>query len=188
MCEPTTIMLGLTLLSTATAAKSSYDQGKYQEGVGKYNARVAENTSQDVRNAANEAENAQRQQTAQLLARQRARQAASNIDINSGSALQIQNDTMTLGEADALRIRSNADSQVSALRSGADLSLAGGAAARVAGNNAAVGSLLSGASSVMGSGVADKWLTPDSAASVAAADNKTWYDGSAQLNNSGAYA
>ena len=183
MCEPTTI----AVISTLLAAKSSYDQGKYQEGVGKYNARVAENTAQDARNAANDAENAQRRQTALLIARQRARQGASNIDINSGSALQVQNDALTLGEADALRIRSNAGMQFNALKSESALSLSAGSAAKAAGNNAAVGSLLSGSSKVIGSGVADKWLTPDSAASVASNDNKTWYDGTAQINNSGAY-
>lgn len=186
MCNPAIIPLVTTLISTGMQVNQQRSQGQYQAGVANYNARVAENTAQDVRNAANEAENAQRRQTALLIARQRARQGASNIDINSGSALQVQNDAMTLGEADALRIRSNATSQVGALQTESLLTRSQGSAARMAGRNKATGSLLSGIAGAAGSGVADKWLTPDSAAAVQANAGKNYFDGGGI--NAGVYA
>lgn len=185
MCNPAVIPLITTLVSTGLQVQQQRAQGEYQQGVAEYNARVAENTAQEVRNAANESENAQRLRTAMLISRQRARQAASNIDINSGSALQVQQDALALGEADALRIRSNAASQVGALGTEATLTRSQGSAARMAGRNAATGSFLSGVGSAFGSGVADKWFTPDSAATVAAENNKVWYDDTRQ--NVGGY-
>jgi len=166
MCEPTTIMAVATVASAAFAAKSQIDQGNYQKGASRYNARVAENQAQEVRRAGTEAENIQRRKTALLLSKQRAQLGAAGVELGSGSALQLQEDTQTLGEIDALRIRSNVESQVRSLQTGAELTLSQGNAAASVGRTAATGTLLSGSAAVIGTGVADKWYTPNSSANL----------------------
>ena len=161
MCEPTTIVLAISAIA---AAYQQNQQGKFEQGVSKYNARLAENQAQATRNVATEQENEQRQQTAQLIAKQRAQLGAANIELGSGSALQLQTDAAELGEVDALRIRSNFDQQVGALQSQADLTRAEGDFARSSGRANAGITLLGAAADGINSGVADKWLTPKSAA------------------------
>ena len=158
MCDPVTMAVVMTA-TTVMAAKQQIDQGKFQEGTAKYNARVAENESQDARNAATAAENTQRQRTAALLSKQRAQLGAAGVDLNLGSAAQLQEDTVTLGEVDALRIRDTGDAQFAGLQSEATLTEAQGKFAAKAGRNAAVSTLIGGGTSALGTGVADKWLT-----------------------------
>ena len=164
MCEPTTIMAVVAVVSAAYSADQSIKQGKFQKGTAEYNARVSENEAEETRNAGVEAENIQRRKTAELLSKQRAQLGASNIDLTSGSALQLQQDTETLGEADALRIRSNFENRADSLDTSATLTRRTGEFAESAGRGAAVGSLLQGASTALSTGVADKWFTPDSSA------------------------
>ena len=164
MCEPMTIMAATSVLSAGFTATQALRQGKAQEGIAKYNARVAENKAQETLNAGVEQENAKRQATAELISKQRAQLGASGIDLDSGSALQLQQDAQQLGEVDALRIRSNAQGQAAALSTKADLTLLEGTNARKAGQSKAFSSLLGGVSSALGTGVADKWFTPASSA------------------------
>lgn len=166
MCDPLTAGVVLMGVTTAVSVNQGYQQGKYEEGVGKYNARVSQNQAQEVRNQGNEAENAHRQRVAELLSKQRAQLGASGVSLTSGSPLQLQQDTITLGEADALRIRNNYSSKVGALGVESTLLESQGKFAKSAGNSAAFGSLLKGGSNIMGTGVADKWFTPNSSANV----------------------
>jgi len=163
MCDPVTIMAVTTVAATGMSAYQSIEQGKYQNDIAKYNASVTKNEATETRNKGTEAENEQRRQTAELLSKQRAQLGASNVDLSSGSALQLQADTETLGEADALRIRSNYDSTYDSLQSQAALTLNQGSNAESAGKTAAYGSILGGTSKILGSGVADSWFSSDSA-------------------------
>lgn len=169
MCEPATIAAVATVASTALVARSQYQRGKYEQGVAEYNARVAENRAQETRRAGVEAENIQRERTAQLLAKQRAQLGAANVELTSGSPLQLQEETVTLGEADALRIRSNFEAQAASLETGAALTTSRGEAAAALGGQQAVGTILSGTAQTMNTGafdtgVSDTWYTPNSAA------------------------
>ena len=164
MCEPATIMAVVAVASAAFTANQQVKQGKFQKATAKYNARVAENQAEETRNAGVESENIQRRKTAELLSKQRAQLGAGNIELTSGSALQLQEETVALGEADALRIRSNFSNEANALDTGAGLTLSQGEFAESAGRGAATGTLLQGAGTVLNTGVADKWFTPDSAA------------------------
>ena len=128
-------------------------------GICPFNAREGENQATQLRNKGVERENALRQQNAQLLARQRAELASRNINIDSGSALQLQQDTEMFGEIDALRLRSNVLNEASALDRGASLTLAEGANRQREYQMEAVGTALSTAGMVAG-----KWYTPDSSA------------------------
>ena len=164
MCEPTTILAAVTLISGAFQANQQRQQGKFQKGVADYNARVAENEAQETRRAGVERENIQRRRTAELVSKQRAQLGAAGVDLGSGSALQLQEDAIVQGEADALRIRSNFENRAGALETGAALTERQGEFAEAAGNNAAAGTLLKSVGNAASTGVADKWFTPDSAA------------------------
>lgn len=161
MCDPATIAI---VASTALSAYSAYSAGQSQKAAAEYNARVSENEAQTARTQATEAENVQRLKTARLLSKQKAQLGAAGIDIGSGSALQLQEDTITLGEADALRIRHTGESQFSSLMEQSELESFKGEAAESQSFFNVGSSLLTGAEKVIGSGVADKWFTKDSAA------------------------
>ena len=159
-------MAGVSVVSavagTAVSVVSSKQQAKAAESTAEYNARVAENNAQNARNAATEAENTQRTKTARLLSKQKAQLGAAGIDLSSGSALQLQEDTITLGEADALRIRTTGDNQYDSSLQQSDLEIAKGSLAESQGNYNIAGSLLSGVGSVASIGVADKWFSSES--------------------------
>ena len=122
---------------------------------------MQENEAEQTRTAGVEEENIQRQETAKLLARQRAQLGAANVSLTTGSALDIQEQTEIYGEADALRIKSSFERQASSLEQEAELTKATGLAAEEAGSAAFTGSLLAAGGTVLSSGVADKWFTPD---------------------------
>lgn len=164
MCDPITIAATATLVSTAFTARSQYQQGKYQRGVARYNARVAENEAQETRRIGVEEENIQRRRIAETLSKQRAQIGASGLELTSGSPAQLQQDTVTLGEADALRIRSNFEARAQSLETGVGLTRSQGAFAQSVGQQQAVGTILSGTSQALGTGIADKWFQPNSAA------------------------
>lgn len=166
MCDPVTISAVAVVASTAMQAQAQQQQGRYRKGVADYNARVAENEAQEVRGAGVEAENVKRLRTAELLSKQRAQIGASGVELNSGSALQLQEDTVALGEADALRIRSNFESRATSLETGAELTRSQGAFAQSAGEKGAVGTILGGTGKFLDTGVADKWFKPNSAATA----------------------
>lgn len=163
MCSPMAVMVAATVLSTAASYQAQQAQGRHQKGVAKYNARVAENKAQEVRRAGVEAEGIKRRETAELLSKQRAQLGAAGVELGSGSALQLQEDTVALGEIDALRIRSGTEAQAAALGTESELTLAQGEQAQAAGQQQALGTILSGTAQVASIGVSDKWLTPDSA-------------------------
>lgn len=171
MCDPVTMATIAVAQGTFTAYQQ-VQEGKYQRGVAEYNARVAENEAEQTRTVGVEQENIQRQRTAELISKQRAQLGAANVDVGSGSALQLQEDAATLGETDALRIRSNFENRAESLDIGAELTRDAGRQAERSANTRAFGTLLGTAASVAGTGVADKWFTANSSA-VTLAGNPT---------------
>jgi len=163
MCNPAAVQAVVLVASTVYTVQTQRAQGKYQKGVADYNARVSENEAQKTREAGVEAENVHRRKAAALLSEQRAQLGAANVELGSGSPLQLQEDTVALGEADALRIRSNYEAKAESLEISAALTSSKGAAAERFASKKAFGTILGGASKVAGTGVADKWFTPDSA-------------------------
>lgn len=119
--DPSTLALTAVAASTASAgiaAVGAIRQGQAQAQAAQYQAQVARNNAiiaNQNSEAAIAAGNSQaitsELRTAQLAGRQRAALAASGIDPNSGSALDIQRDTAETGALDALTIRNNAARQ-----------------------------------------------------------------------------
>jgi len=174
MCEPTTILLIASTVATVAqgyqARQQAKSQAKYEEGVAQYNARTQENEATKIANKGIEAENEQRRRVAEAKSAQLAQFGASGVDPLTGSALKIQEETETLGEIDALRVRSRFLDQAESLRAQAGLTQSEGEAkagfTRAKGQAAFTGSIVSAVGQVAGSGVASKWFTPNSAAVV----------------------
>lgn len=162
MCDPATIAI-ITAASTVAQGYAAKQQGDYAEGVANYNARIQENEAIQTRNTGTEAENAQREKTAQIRSLQRAQMGAANVDLSFGSAADILDDTSILGEADALRIRSNYKMKADSLDEQAVLTRAEGRAKKQAGDSAFAASILAAGAGVAGAGYAAKWFKPDSA-------------------------
>ena len=167
MCSPTLIFTAVTTLASGYMAKQQADdQADYQEGVGEYNARVEENQAQRVANKGVQEENIHREKVARMASSQKAQFAAAGVDVGSGSALDIQQETKEFGNIDALRIRESFQDQSTSLIEQSSLTRHDAGAqsqlTRSRGKSALTGSLLSAAAT----GVSSKWLTPKSAAVV----------------------
>ena len=160
MCNPMAFMMAATVLQGYTANL----QGRFQERVAGYRARVAENKAVQTRNRGVEEEIAQREATEQMAARQRARLAAAGVDITKGSPLALQEETALLGEVDALTIRRNFQEQAAVFDQEAGVSLFEGEQDRNTGRNEFTGSILGAVGKGIGGGVADKWFNSKSSA------------------------
>lgn len=126
-------------------AYSANETGKYQEKVAKVNAGISERAAADaISRGAVEADE-QRKVTQQVIGAQRTGFAANGIDVNSGTAGLIQNDSAALGELDALTIANNAAREAYGYRVQAMDQRQQGKLARYSGKMEAIGSILGGA-------------------------------------------
>ena len=100
------VMQTVSSYKSAQADKSAYN---YQATVDENNAQLAqEQATQAIRAGQTEAMNAGLR-TAQLEGEQRARYSQSNVDLQSGSPLNVLSDTLFLGRRDASIIMDNAN-------------------------------------------------------------------------------
>lgn len=112
MCvDPVTAMM---IGSTVLGAAGSVQQGNAANASAKYNAQVADmNAKLSERQARDTVargaidEQQQRMKTAQIVGQQKAAMAANGVDLKFGSPLDALVDTATMGELDALTIRTN---------------------------------------------------------------------------------
>lgn len=133
-----------------------------QADLADYNAGVADTQAKDAIQVGADQESRFRIGVRQMIGAQRASMAASNVDIGTGSAADVQADAAYLGELDAAQIRNNAArsawgfaSQAYDLRQRAVImrktgvaDLAAGRAAQSAGNLAAVGAVVGAGASL----------------------------------------
>jgi hypothetical protein len=111
---PAVIAAGSLVTSVAGAGMSAYSQAQSAD----YNAAVARNNQVIMnRNASialqqgTVAEENQRLKTGSTIGAMESQQAASGVNPNSGSALNVRSSAAETGELDALTIRSNANMQ-----------------------------------------------------------------------------
>lgn len=84
------------------------DQGAYQSAIFSQDAKMAEAQAADAIARGREAELRQRTATKQFRGAQRAGFAAQGVVLDSGSARDVQEEGVAMGELDALTIRNNA--------------------------------------------------------------------------------
>lgn len=134
-------------LYTANAINSA---GKMNQQIANHNAELSEAQAQDALAIGAVNEQRQRAKTKQLIGSQRANLAAQGIDIETGSALDVQTGTAALGEDDALMIRTNAAREAWGYRAQASNYRFGGEVARTTAKQQAVGTLLTGGGKAYG--------------------------------------
>jgi len=115
MCEPAT----LTLIATGVAAAGTMvgglmkaSQQRYSAAVADQNARLASAQAADALQRGQLEEQKSYQRTSQLLGQQRAAMAANGIEVDFGSAADVQADTLNLGRQDASTIRKNTEREM----------------------------------------------------------------------------
>lgn len=108
--------LVMSLIGTGVSIYSSYQEGKAQEQYYTYqakqdekNAKIAENNALRERQAGIEDARQQRIKTLQAIGSQQTAMAKNGIDVTSGSAVDLIEDTRAMGELDALNILTNSE-------------------------------------------------------------------------------
>lgn len=145
----------VSLVGTGVAAYGQYQAGQAQAAAATYRSKQERMLAEDALRRGAAAEEAQRRKQAALAGRQKAVMAASNVDLGSGSPLDIIGDTAVLGELDAQTIRSNAKRESAYHTANADLSALEASSAKSAATIGAFSSVLTGVG-----GLAEKWYKP----------------------------
>lgn len=134
------------LAGALVSGTTSILSGMSQQEAAEYNAEMKRRAATDELNrAANEA-GERRDKVRILKSQQVTGAAASGIETNSGSALQILTETAGMGEVDALRVVNNAQRRAYGLNAEAEQDIYQGRAAMRTGVMNAGASLLNGAS------------------------------------------
>lgn len=150
----------LALLATVVSAAGSIQQGKSEAAAYKaqaaandQNAKIAEKQAEDSSIRGAKEERLMRMRTKQEIGSGKAMFAANNLDISSGSPLDILDSTAFNGEMDALTVRRNTSFDVWGLqneavnqRNQARANRSAAHNAKVAGYMSAAGTLLTGGS------------------------------------------
>lgn len=108
MCAVAAIPFIAMGASALMSAQQSQAQGAASAEASLQNAQFANQAADDAVARGEFESDQQRLQTRAAIGSQRAGFAANGVDVNSGSAAEIQDDTAAMGELDALTIRNNA--------------------------------------------------------------------------------
>lgn len=146
------LSIGATVAGGIFSAVGAYNQNEAAANAASYNAAVAQNAATYARQAGEVQAQAADRQTAALIGRQKAGFAASGIDVNTGSPLDIQSDTARFGRLNDLTIRNNAARQAWGYQATGNLETAQAQNYQTAATTSAIGSLIG-----TGGSVANKW-------------------------------
>lgn len=168
--------LGVVALGSSVSAYGQMHAGNETKRIYDTNAGYAELQAVDAEKRGRVAETRQRRQTAQVIGSQRVSLAGQGVDVNRGTALEVQADSAYLGELDALTIRNNAAKEAWGYRVQAEDMRAKGKIARREGQFGAFRTILGSAGSVLlakyGGGLS---TTPRTSRTTAAADPYAGY-------------
>lgn len=141
----------IAIISAATAAYTSVASAENAKEVADFNAAMQDRAAKDVEQRGAIAASEHRDKVRKMLAQNEAAGASSGLDANTGSLLASSVESAGMGELDALRLRYNAMTEASGMRTQASVTRAEGNNAMAAGHMQAAGSILSGASSAVSS-------------------------------------
>ncbi len=144
------IGFGLWGVGTAISAIGQIKAGNAAKAIGEFNARVAEAQAADALVRGKEDEERFRQGVRVLLGSQRAAFAGQNVDVGSGSAVDVAADTAFLAELDALTIRNNAAREAWGFRVQAENARLGGSAAQMASRFGAASTIIGNTATLVG--------------------------------------
>lgn len=124
--------------------------GKANQRLAEFNAGIADMQADDAITRGNSAITRSRGKTKQLIGSQRARLAAQGVDINSGSAAEVQADASAIGEMDAMTIANNAAREAWGYKVKAADYTVRGQIARAEGTSKEIGTFLGAGSKIFG--------------------------------------
>lgn len=151
MCWMAAIPIGMALAGGIMGAQSATQEGDYQSALLNQNALYKRRAADETIAAGNTSADWQRVRSKQAIGTQRTAQAGNGIDVNSGSAAQLQDDTAMLGELDALTIQNNAAREAFGYRVQAAQDINNANQAVINAKSKAKGSILGGMGSAFGS-------------------------------------
>jgi len=135
---------GIGMYQSYQDAQAAKARGKYEQQVSESNARMAEFNAEDALTRGRKESNQQRLKGRNVQGAQRAAFAGQGVDVNTGTAASIQNETATLSELDAQTIANNAWKEAWGYRTQASDYRFEGRMKRLASKNEARNTLLSG--------------------------------------------
>ena len=115
MCDPITMSVAATAVSTAGTLYSGLSraaQQRYSAKIADQNARLASDQARDAIERRQMADRDLQRQNAQTIGAQRAAMAANGVDLDFGSAAQVQGDAAAIGQEDVDRQRRNFANEV----------------------------------------------------------------------------
>lgn len=127
-------------------------QGAYSKAIAETNKSFAELQADDAVKRGNLASLQQQGKTAEFVSSQKAALAAQGIELDSGTAESLLRNTESLGELDAVNIKSNAWKEAWGFKSQANQYSAEGKAAELTSKNLAKSTLLTGGIQALGAG------------------------------------
>lgn len=151
MCWMALIPVAISLVGGMMGAQNARQEGAFNAGMLNRNAALKEQAAQESIFAGDTSADWQRVRTGQAIGTQRSVQAANGIDVNSGSAAQLQDDTAMIGELDALTIQNNAAREAYGHRIQADQDRMNAVQTVTNAGNKATGSILGGIGGAFGS-------------------------------------
>lgn len=125
-------------------------QGKYAQRVSEINAENAERAAEDALKRGDKAANTARRDVKRVVADQRAATAAQGVEVDSGTAADIVDETLEIGEADVRTIKSNAWREAWGFKQAAINASTEGKIASIAAENNAKATLLTGGMNAIG--------------------------------------
>lgn len=146
----TLALLGGGLSAAATLGQgiiggiAGQQQGEYQQKQYEANARIAETQAEDATSRGDAAASAYDKKAKQIVGAQRAAYAGGGVDVNSGSAALIQDETQSIATRDMATIKNNAWREAWGYKVQASNMVAQGGMARAAGDLTFGTSLLTG--------------------------------------------
>lgn len=151
MCWMALIPAAIAVVGGVMQAQNSKQQGDYSSDMLQKNAAFKNKAADETEIVGNTSADWQRVKTKQAIGTQRTALAANGVDVNSGSASQLQDDTAMLGELDALTIQNNAAREAYGYRVQATQDLDNSVQVVKNAKNSGIGSILGGVGSAFGS-------------------------------------
>lgn len=145
--------MGAGIAGAVGQANAQRMQGDYQKMVGDTNARLATMQAQDATTRGDRTAGQIQRQGKQMIGSQRAALAAQGVDVNSGSAADVQAGTAAMTAHDALTAKNNAWREAWGYQVQANQSSAAGQFAKIAGDSSANNTILTGGMQALSTGL-----------------------------------
>jgi len=149
----TGLSIGLTAGQTISSVAATKDQARFQANVANANASMEDMKAEDAIRRGDKEAAALRIQTKKLAGAQRAAYAGQGVDINTGSAGEVQAESQTMGALDAITIKNNAWREAWGYRVQAENYRSDARFAKVAARNARRNTILTGGLQAINAGL-----------------------------------